>query len=150
MIIRSDWHIHTEASYDASLPLRQILRTAGQLGIDKLGITDHLNFNDHSFVGNLRQSVRDVQALQAEFPQLVMGVELTPIEKPLFDYIAKTGTREGFEPPAADKPYDIELAMTKEELRALGVRYAVGASHWRVDGPNVRKLPLDRDAIIRE
>ena len=150
MIIHSDWHIHTEASYDASLTLRQILHAAGQLGIDKLGITDHLNFNDRSFVGDIHRSVRDVQALQAEFPQLVMGVELTPIEKPLFDYIAQTGTREGFEPPATDKPYDIELALTKEELRALGVRFAVGASHWRVDGPNVRKLPLDRDAIIRE
>ncbi len=150
MIIRSDWHIHTEASYDASLPLREILATAQQLGIEKLGITDHLNFNDHAFVGNLHQSVRDVKALQAQFPQLVMGVELTPIEKPEFDYIAKTGTREGYQPPIMDKPYDIELAMTKEELKALGVRYAIGASHWRVDVPYARKLPLDRDQLIGE
>jgi len=35
-------------------------------------------------------------------------------------------------------------------LNALGVRFAVGASHWRVDLPHARKLPLDRDAIIRE
>ena len=150
MIIHSDWHIHTEASYDASLTLRQILHAAGQLGIDKLGITDHLNFNDRSFVGDLHRSVRDVQALQAEFPQLVMGVELTPIEKPEFDYIAKTGTREGYIPPATDKPYDIELALTKEELRALGVRYAVGGAHWRVDVPYAKQLPVDLDAIIRE
>lgn len=150
MIIHSDWHIHTEASYDASLTLRQILHAAAQLGIDKLGITDHLNFNDHSFVGDLHRSVRDVQALQAEFPQLVMGVELTPIEKPEFDYIAKTGTREGYIPPATDKPYDIELALTKEELRALGVRYAVGGAHWRVDVPYAKQLPVDLDAIIRE
>ena len=150
MIIHSDWHIHTEASYDASLPLRQILHAAAQLGIDKLGITDHLNFNDRSFVGDLHRSVRDVQALQAEFPQLVMGVELTPIEKPEFDYIAKTGTREGYIPPATDKPYDIELALTKEELRALGVRYAVGGAHWRVDVPYAKQLPVDLDAIIRE
>ena len=150
MIIHSDWHIHTEASYDASLTLRQILHAAAQLGIDKLGITDHLNFNDRSFVGDLHRSVRDVQALQAEFPQLVMGVELTPIEKPEFDYIAKTGTREGYIPPATDKPYDIELALTKEELRALGVRYAVGGAHWRVDVPYAKQLPVDLDAIIRE
>ena len=150
MIIHSDWHIHTEASYDASLTLRQSLHAAAQLGIDKLGITDHLNFNDRSFVGDLHRSVRDVQALQAEFPQLVMGVELTPIEKPEFDYIAKTGTREGYIPPATDKPYDIELALTKEELRALGVRYAVGGAHWRVDVPYAKQLPVDLDAIIRE
>ena len=150
MIVRSDWHIHTEASYDASLPLREILETARQLGIEKLGITDHLNFNDHAFVGNLHQSIRDVKALQAQFPQLVMGVELTPIEKPEFDYIAKTGTREGYEPPIMDKPYPIELAMSKEELKALGVRYAVGGAHWRVDVPHAKQLPVDLDATIRE
>ena len=150
MIIRSDWHIHSEASYDASLPLRTIVQRAAELGIERLGITDHLNFNDHAFLGDLHRSAADVKALQAEFPQLVLGVELTPIEKPLFDHIAKTGTRDGFVPPAAHKPYDITLPLTREELRALGVRYAVGASHWRVDGPNVRKLPVDRDACIRE
>ena len=150
MIIRSDWHIHTQASYDASLSLREILQKAQELGIEKLGITDHFNFNDRDFTADILRSAADVAALQAEFPQLVLGVELTPIEKPLFDYIAQTGTREGFLPPATDKPYDIELAMPREELKALGVRYAIGASHWRVDVPNARKLPLDRDVIIRE
>ena len=150
MIIRSDWHIHTQASYDASLSLREILQKAQELGIEKLGITDHFNFNDRDFTADILRSAADVAALQAEFPQLVLGVELTPIEKPLFDYIAQTGTREGFQPPATDKPYDIELAMPREELKALGVRYASGASHWRVDVPNARKLPLDRDVIIRE
>ena len=150
MIIHSDWHIHCDASYDATLPLRQILADATALGIEQVGITDHLNFNDSSFIGDIHRSAQQVHALQAEFPQLVLGVELTPIEKPLFDYIAKTGTREGFVPPATDRPYAIELAMTREELKALGVRYAVGASHWRVDVPNARRLPLDRDAIIRE
>ena len=101
-------------------------------------------------MGNLLQSVRDVKALQPQFPQLVMGVELTPIEKPEFDYIAKTGTREGYEPPIMDKLYDIELAMSKEELMALGVRYAVGGAHWRVDVPHAKQLPVDLDAIIRE
>ena len=150
MIIRSDWHIHTQASYDASLPLEELLRSAAELGVEQLGITDHLNFNDHSFLGNIHQSVRDVAALQPRYPQLVMGVELTPIEKPLFDYIAKTGTREGFEPPATDKPYDIELALTRQEMKDLGIRYAVGGSHWRVDVPHAKQLPVDLDAIIRE
>ncbi|MBE6919636.1 MAG: PHP domain-containing protein [Ruminococcaceae bacterium] len=150
MILHSDWHIHSEASYDASLPLQQILRDAQQLGFEKVGITDHLNFNDHAFVADIRRSARDVAALQPQFPQLVLGVELTPIEKPLFDYIAKTGSRDGYEPPATDKPYDIELPMTLSQLKALGIRYAVGASHWRVDLPHARKMPLERDTIIRE
>lgn len=150
MIIRSDWHIHSQASYDASLPLEEILRRAGELGIGRLGITDHLNFNDRSFLGDIHRSVADVKALQPRFPQLVMGVELTPIEKPLFDYIAQTGTREGFDPPATDKPYDIELALTRREMKDLGIRFAIGAAHWRVDVPHAHKLPLDRDVTIRE
>jgi hypothetical protein len=77
-------------------------------------------------------------------------VELTPIEKPEFDYIAKTGTREGYEPPIQEGPYGIELAATKEELVAMGVRYAVGAAHWRVDKPWAKQLPIDMDACIRE
>ena len=32
----------------------------------------------------------------------------------------------------------------------MGVRYAIGASHWRVDLPNAKKLSVDRDACIRE
>ena len=65
---------------------------------------------------------------------MVLGVELTPIAKPQFDYIAKHGTREGYVPPMTDVPFDIELAASKEALMARGVRYAIGASHWRVDG----------------
>ena len=150
MLIHSDWHVHCDASYDASLPLRQILKDAAALGIRQVGITDHLNFNDPSFLGDIHRSAAQVHALQAQFPQLVLGVELTPIEKPLFDHIARTGTREGFVPPAAPTPYPIELALTREELMALGVRYAVGGSHWRVDVPYARQLPADRDACIRE
>ena len=149
-MIHSDWHIHSEASYDAQLPLEALIKGAREQGLRCFGVTDHLNFNDEKFLGDLRRSAETVKACQSKCPEMVLGVELTPIEKPLFDYIAKTGTREGYEPPATDKPYRITLPLTKEELRALGVRYAVGASHWRVDLPHARKLPLDRGDIIRE
>jgi histidinol phosphatase-like PHP family hydrolase len=81
---------------------------------------------------------------------MILGVELTPIEKPEFDHIAKTGTREGYVPPVQSEPYGIELAATKEELMALGVRYAVGASHWRVDLPKAIRDEQDLNACIRE
>ena len=81
---------------------------------------------------------------------MVLGVELTPIEKPQFDYIAKTGTRLGYVAPTDGIPFDIELAASKEELMALGVRYAIGASHWRVDCPDAKKLPPDLDDCIKE
>lgn len=149
-MIHSDWHIHTEHSYDASNPLEAIIREAKKQGLRLVGITDHANFNDEKFMGDLRNSVAAVKAAQAEHPFLVLGVELTPIEKPEYDYIAKTGTREGYQAPIQDKPFDIALAATKEELMALGVRYAIGASHWRVDVPGAKQLPIDMDACIRE
>lgn len=150
VMIHSDWHIHSEYSYDAALTLETIAQAAIEEGLEHVGITDHLNFNDTSFLSDIRCSAAAVNEAQKKYPFMVLGVELTPIEKPEFDYIAKTGTREGYVPPIQDHPFDIELGMTKEQLQALGVQYAIGASHWRVDVPFAKKLDPDRDACIRE
>ncbi len=149
-MIHSDWHIHSQNSYDASLPMETIAENAGQMGLRRFGVTDHANFNDEKFMGDLRASVKAVKEAQAQYPNLVLGVELTPIEKPEYDYIAKTGTREGYVAPIQSEPFTIELAATKEELMALGVRYAVGAAHWRVDVPGARSLAPDLNACIKE
>ena len=45
MIIRSDWHIHSEHSYDSSLALVDIANEAMREGLVGFGITDHVNFN---------------------------------------------------------------------------------------------------------
>ena len=150
MIIKSDWHLHTASSYDASLSLEEISAKTKELGITRFGITDHANFNDQKFLGDLDSSVKSVKEFQKTHPEVVLGVELTPIEKPEFDYIAKTGTRDGYVAPIMDKPYEIELAQTKEQLVSRGVRYAIGAAHWRVDVPNGRSLEPDMDAMIKE
>lgn len=150
MIIKSDWHIHTENSYDATLPLTEILENAKKYGFEKIGITDHLNFNDERFLTDLKNSSEEVKKMQKDHPELILGVELTPIEKPEFDYIAKTGTRDGYVAPDMDEPYEIALPLTKEELKKFGVRYAVGASHWRVDVPTEKELASDADSTIRE
>lgn len=149
-MIHSDWHIHSEYSYDATLPLEDIVKKAGEYGFSRIGITDHLNFNDEKFVGDLKASAAAVKELQKKHPFVTLGVELTPIERPEFEYIAKTGTREGYIPPICSKPYDIELAMSLEELKSLGVRYAIGAAHWRVDVPHAKGLDSTIDELIRE
>ena len=133
-MIHSDWHIHSEFSYDSKLPLQTIAEEGSALGMQFLGITDHVNYNDDFFLAALRDSAKAVKQMQEVCPTMVLGVELTPISKPQFDYIAQTGTREGFVAPTATHPFDIELAVSKEELQSLGVRYAIGAAHWRVDG----------------
>lgn len=150
MIIHSDWHNHSNASHDSNLSLQEIADATQQAGFRKIGITDHVNFNDMKFRGNFDISKEIVGAFQQIDPRFILGVELTPIEKPEYDYIARTGTREGYVAPVSDKPFDIELALTKEELLFHGVRYAIGAAHWRVDVPGAKQLPPDRDACIRE
>ena len=148
-MIFSDWHIHTDASYDAKLPLETLIAAARERGLRSFGITDHLNYNDESFFGNIRESAERFRQWKPACPEMRLGVELTPVAKPLYDYIAKTGTRDGYVPPIQDKPYDIELAATKEELLAMGIQYAVGAVHWRVDVPD-RYLKDSAEAQIRE
>lgn len=150
MIINSDWHIHSECSYDATLKLETIAEAAKSQGLFGIGITDHANFNDEKFMGDLRASAGKVKELQSRYPFVTLGVELTPIEKPEFDYIARTGSREGYVAPSLCEPFALELAATKEELMNLGVRYAVGAAHWRVDVPGARYLPDELDASVRE
>lgn len=150
MIIKSDWHIHTEKSYDASLSLDTIIEKSNEFGIEKIGITDHANFNDTKFLTDLRNSAEYVKKYQTVNSKIILGVELTPIEKPEFLYIEKNKTREGYIPPVTDKPYEIELAQTKEQLMELGVSYAIGASHWRVDCPYAKTLKSDVDTVIRE
>ncbi|MBQ3551103.1 MAG: PHP domain-containing protein [Clostridia bacterium] len=149
-MIYTDWHIHSEASYDATLTLKEIAEGAKQRGYVNFGITDHVNYNDDKFLGDMKRSVDSVKEFQKECPEIILGVELTPIPKPTFDYVAKTGTREGFTLPESAKPYDIELAQTKEQLKAFGVRYAVCAAHARLDVTNPKEAPLDRDAYIKE
>ena len=149
-MMHSDWHIHSENSYDAALTLEEIALAGQTQGLKWMGITDHANFNDEKFMGDLRNSAKAVKEAQKKHPFLVLGVELTPIEKPEYDYIAKTGTREGYVAPIQEGPFAIELAATKEELLALGVRYAVGGSHWRVDVPGAKALPPNIDACIKE
>jgi len=132
-MIHSDWHIHTDASYDARLPLEQLIADARAQGLRRIGITDHLNYNNDSFWGNIRQSVENFRRLARTCPELRLGVELTPISQPLYDHIALTGDKSTYVPPVQDEPYGIALAATKEELIAAGIQYAIGAAHWRVD-----------------
>ncbi len=142
MIIHSDWHIHSENSYDASNPITTIGDNANAQGLRCFGITDHANLNDARFRGNIEDSAKNVKALQSKYPNMILGVELTPIEKPLYDYVCKHGTREGYEPPAQPNAYDFAIAYTKEELIALGMRYSVAAAHWSLFGPGVQERGL--------
>ena len=149
-MIHSDWHIHSEYSYDATNPLELIAQNATEQGLKYIGITDHVNFNDKKFLTDLHNSIDGVKKAQEKFPFIILGVELTPIEKPQFDYLKNNDTSDGYVPPKTSKPYDLELAVSKEELKSLGVRYAIGASHWRLQCANAKRMPEDLEVSIKE
>ena len=152
-MIRSDWHIHSEFSYDSKLPISDILSETEKLGFEKVGITDHVNYNESCYLDVVPAVAGALSSLKEQNPELqkkiVLGVELTPINKPEFDYLAKYKTREGFTPALSEKPLDIELAMSKEEMLSHGVRYAVCAAHWRADVAD-KNAPASKDELIRE
>ena len=140
--------MHSEFSHDSKLPIQEIVDKGREFGFTNLGITDHVNYNDERFLGNLKRSAENVLKMKKKYPHLMLGVELTPIAKPHFDYMAKHGNGEGYIAPPEGN-YPIELAVTKEELKALGVQYGIGASHWRMDTPDVN-APGTLDEIIRD
>lgn len=74
MIINSDFHIHTECSYDASNPLKLVTERERTQGLSGVGITDHLNFNDEEFVGDLMRSRESVSALPVEEASFVCEI----------------------------------------------------------------------------
>ena len=63
-MIYSDWHIHTDASYDARLPLETLIAAAKAQGLRGFGITDHLNYEDEKFWGNIVQSAENYHRLK--------------------------------------------------------------------------------------
>ena len=71
MLITSDWHIHSEHSYDAQNPLKLIAENAMAQGLRGVGITDHVNFNDEKFLGDLDASVKAVKEIQKQYPYLL-------------------------------------------------------------------------------
>lgn len=75
-MIRSNWHIHSEYSYDATLPLETIAQEALKQGFTRIGITDHLNFNDESFKSDLRRSAAGVKAAREKYPFMELAAAL--------------------------------------------------------------------------
>ncbi len=150
MLITSDFHIHSENSYDAHLTLEAIAEGAKACGFSRIGITDHVNYNDPSFLGDARRSAAAVSEAQKKYPFMILGAELTPIQRAQYDYIAKNGTREGYTLKSDADRYGLALALTKEEMLSLGMRYAVGASHWRTDTIGTNEGDGDADSLARE
>lgn len=138
----TDWHIHSEASYDANLPVEELIESAKKIGIKKFGITDHANVNIPSFWDNMYESKRLYDKYRHD--GFYFGVELTTIPKSLYDFCAKYGTDEGYEFTSVDRDPGLEFMLTLEDMEKLGIMYSVAAAHSSFNvGP-------EQDKIIRE
>lgn len=136
-IYSSDWHIHCEASYDASLKVPTLLENAEKYGITELGITDHVNLPGWT---NYLEKAREL-FLKYKKTGFHLGVELTTLSKPKFDYVmAHGGADELWKQCGPFEPFKgYELAMTEEQLREYGVEYVVGGAHWPCYAPYTRE-----------
>ncbi len=161
-----DWHIHTEASYDATMPYEELIQKAKESGITEFGITEHVNYPfmiKHLQISkNIMQ--RKLWQHRDENLKIHLGVELSPMSNFQQKYSEEhdwdlyptllAGMHpefvEGFGREAPElvkasyeqaKPY--VLAMTEEEIRANGVEYVVAAAHLAID------VPLEREALIK-
>ena len=138
----TDWHIHSEASYDASLSVEELINSAKEIGIEKFGITDHANVNIPSFWDNMYESKRLYDKYKHD--GFYFGVELTTIPKSLYDYCAKHGTNEGYEFTSVDRDPGLEFMLTLEDMEKLGIMYSVAAAH------STFNVGSEQDKIIRE
>lgn len=129
----SDWHIHSEASYDADLKVPDLIESAKINGIKQFGITDHVNYP--FMVKHLERSRDLFSANKTEGFHL--GVELTTIPKSQYDFALKHPSdpdrREkwllGYIPPIFKKD-GIALSLSEEEINRCQVEYVVAGAHW--------------------
>lgn len=130
---RSDWHIHSTASYDASLPLEELFASAARQGITEFGVSDHVN--RPSWLGYLEKS----RALWESHPHpgFHLGVELTTISGYEETYDRLHGSLDGYDAPPGTHP--VALPLTMEELSACGVEYVIGAAHWALTPSQLRE-----------
>lgn len=139
-MFNSDWHIHSNASYDAELTLDNLLKSTKEEGIERFGLTDHANFNIPSFWENVEESKRLYEKYKQE--NFFFGVELTTFPKAMYDHCQKHQSRDGYYSTVPTYNYDLEFMLTEEDLDRLGVSFVVAAAHspWHLDMNDKFKL----------
>ncbi len=132
--ITSDWHIHSVASYDASLHVADLISQAEKQGLTDFGLADHVNAP--SWIHYLKASRELV--LQFRRPNFHFGIELTTISGYLEQYDRAHGTTEGYTHPGTAGVDPIAFPLTAEELNECGVEYVIGAEHWLLNAPRTQ------------
>lgn len=139
----SDWHIHTNASYDAELPVTELLEKAEEGGIKQFGITDHVNYP--FMLPHLEKSRK--QFLQHKKEGFHFGVELTTLPLSQYNFALKHSADAensktwfvGYIPPIFKKD-GIALSLSEQALYENKVEYVVAGAHWAFCAPLTRNM----------
>ncbi len=157
---RQDFHIHTEASYDATMKMKHLVQRAKELGITEFGVTEHVNYEYMQHV-HLKRS-RALFELH-RVPGMHFGVELSPLSIYQHEHTTKGkfstysgyvgGLHLDFSHPGTPGPDPLVLPMTEEQLRNYKVEYVVAAAHTPWHTPWNRYLypeHMDAQELIAE
>lgn len=141
----SDWHIHTEASYDAELKVPDLIERAKKNGIKQFGITDHVNY---PFMAKHLERSRDL-FLANRTDGFHLGVELTTLPKSQYDFALRHPSDpdnrkkylHGYIPPIFKKD-GIALSLSEEDIEKYEVEYVVAGAHWSFSPRQTRKAAI--------
>ena len=135
-MFRQDFHIHTEASYDAHMKMKDLVRWATEQGITNFGVTEHVNYEHMQHV-YLKRSRALFELYRV--PGMHFGVELSPLSIYQHEHTTKGsfttysglvgGLHQDFTHPGTPGPDPLVLPMTEEQLRDYKVEYVVAAAH---------------------
>ena len=142
MKITSDWHIHSRNSCDgACMVVADLVRDAGDQGIEDFGLTDHLH---------TPYNLPDVAASRREFdacepsPHFHFGIEVSCMSRWEIEEVASGrhekpvyGVRRGG--PAGG---ELAIGITAAQLAEYGGEFVVGGAHWPM------YVPFEREAVI--
>lgn len=146
----SDWHIHTEASYDGLLTFPELIKNAKEQGITQFGVTEHAHFEFmEAHVKKSRQLFEEHYVEGMHF-----GVELSPISvfwhwheqdyKGRYDIDTKLfyGRLPDYIVPYSTWPDPLIIPFSEEMIRANKIEYVVCAAH------NAHNVVETREALI--
>jgi len=149
MKIHSDWHIHTEHSYDdACLKMDDLVAGAAQKGINEYGVTDHLNTSEN--LPDIENSRNAFDQILSKYPHLKgtfhFGVEVDCIPKWKLNLSNKGEYRDGMKAPAGCPPEEFEpgVAIDPAYVKKMGIEFVVGGAH----SPSFPYT--DRDRLIED
>lgn len=129
MIIKDDWHIHSEHSCDgACMKMEDLVRGASEKGIKRFGITDHIHtqFNYPDIVNSKKAYEKN------RSDNFIFGVEVSCVSKWELDKVKAGATgnltygiREGG--PAGG---ELAIAINEEYIAEHNIKFVVGGTHW--------------------